>query len=342
MSIATELENYRTGLTAAYAAAEAKGATIPEQKNLNNLSGTIESVPAGGGGLIEYAVDENGKMSKATVDFKLPSDVKDLGGYAFSHMFTNSATIKTADLSSLTTISGQYGANYMFDHCTNLTSVDLSSLTNISGQYGAAYMFDYSGVASVDLSSLATISGRYGAQYMFEGCESLTSIDLSSLTTISGQYGATSMFAFSGVASVDLSSLTTISGGVGAQYMFNSCKSLTSIDLSSLATISGSNGAYRMFSRCSNLTSVDLSSLTDIGASTAMSNIFEYCTSLEELRFPALTADSFGSYSNQFNGMLSSVTGCTLHFPAAVQAKIETMPGYPNFGGTNTIVLFDL
>lgn len=36
------------------------------------------------------------------------------------------------------------------------------------------------------------------------------------------------------------------------------------------------------------------------------------------------------------------VRGCTVHFPAAIQAKIETMTGYPNFGGTNTTVLFDL
>lgn len=31
-----------------------------------------------------------------------------------------------------------------------------------------------------------------------------------------------------------------------------------------------------------------------------------------------------------------------LSLSAAIQAKIETMTGYPNFGGTNTTVLFDL
>ena len=69
---------------------------------------------------------------------------------------------------------------------------------------------------------------------------------------------------------------------------------------------------------------------------------FYGCSKLTSLSFPALTVDSFGSVVDQFDKMLSGVTGCTVHFPAAIQAKIETMTGYPNFGGANTTVLFDL
>ena len=69
---------------------------------------------------------------------------------------------------------------------------------------------------------------------------------------------------------------------------------------------------------------------------------FYGCSKLTSLSFPALTVDSFGSEVGQLDRMLSGVTGCTVHFPAAIQAKIETMTGYPNFGGTNTTVLFDL
>lgn len=50
MSIASELENYKTFLAAAYAAAQEKGATMPSQKNLNNLASTIASISGGGGG----------------------------------------------------------------------------------------------------------------------------------------------------------------------------------------------------------------------------------------------------------------------------------------------------
>lgn len=55
-----------------------------------------------------------------------------------------------------------------------------------------------------------------------------------------------------------------------------------------------------------------------------------------------LATSSFGSRTNQFSNMLYGVRGCTVHFPASTQTKIETMSGYPNFGGTNTTVLFDL
>lgn len=221
----------------------------------------IENMSAGG--LIGYSIDENGKASKGDVNFKLPSNFKDLDNYAFYHALDNSSSITSADLSSLTKISGSSGASYMFGACHNLTSVDLSSLTEISGSSGA-------------------------------------------------------------------------------YYIFSECYSLTSADLSSLTEISGSNGAAYMFKNCSSLTSVDLSSLTKISVNNAVKSMFQGCTSLKELRFPALTADSFGSITNQFSGLLISVTGCTLHFPAATQAKIETLTGYPNFGGTNTTVLFDL
>lgn len=48
MSIATELENYATYLGNAYNKCSDKGATIPTNKNLQNLTNCIDSIPAGG------------------------------------------------------------------------------------------------------------------------------------------------------------------------------------------------------------------------------------------------------------------------------------------------------
>lgn len=45
MSIATELSNYQTFLTNAYNKCEDKGATIPQNKNLQNLTACIDSIP---------------------------------------------------------------------------------------------------------------------------------------------------------------------------------------------------------------------------------------------------------------------------------------------------------
>jgi hypothetical protein len=67
------------------------------------------------------------------------------------------------------------------------------------------------------------------------------------------------------------------------------------------------------------------------------------CTGLTSLSFPALTSTSFGRYTNQFNGMLSGVTGCTVHFPSNLQSVIGSWSDVTaGFGGTNTTVLWDL
>lgn len=171
-------------------------------------------------------------------------------------------------------------------------------------------------VTSFSLPSNATDVGKYALAYAFYSCPSLTSVDLSSLTTVSGE---------------------------DAFYeAFYNCTALTSVDLSSLTTLSGRNALASAFDVCTALTSVVFSSLTTVSGYHALYNTFSRCRSLTSLSFPALTVSGLQYGSSQFDNMLYGVTGCTVHFPAAVQAKIEATSGYPNFGGTNTTVLFDL
>lgn len=171
-------------------------------------------------------------------------------------------------------------------------------------------------ITSFSLPSNATDVGKWALKYAFDSHPSLTSVDLSSLTTVSGEQ------AF--------------------YNAFYNCKSLTSVDLSSLVTVNGNRALSFAFYACSALTSVDLSSLVNVTGYMSFYNTFSACSSLTSLSFPALTVSGLGLGGTQFDNMLNGITGCTVHFPAAVQAKIETMTGYPNFGGTNTTVLFDL
>lgn len=144
------------------------------------------------------------------------------------------------------------------------------------------------------------------------------------------------------VTSFSLPSNATDVGPNALADAFYSCPSLTSVDLSSLTKVSGESAFYEAFYNCTALTSVDLSSLTTVSGYHALSSTFSRCNSLTSLSFPALTVSGLQYGSSQFDNMLYGVTGCTVHFPAAVQAKIEAMYEYPNFGGTNTTVLFDL
>ena len=169
---------------------------------------------------------------------------------------------------------------------------------------------------SYSLPSGVTNVGGNALSYAFAGCSSLTSVDLSSLATVRGSSAFT--------------------------YAFFGCDLLASVDLSSLTTVSGTDAFSYAFSR-SGLTSVDLSSLTTVSGSGAFNRAFYTCKSLRSLSFPALTASSFGSYTNQFNNMLQSCRDVTVHFPAAIQSTIGSWSSVTSgFGGTNTTVLYDL
>ena len=167
------------------------------------------------------------------------------------------------------------------------------------------------------LPSNAKNVSTYALRYAFQECTSLTSVDLSNLSTISGKYAL--------------------------GYAFYKCTSLTSVNLSSLSTISDSYALECAFQECTSLTSVDLSNLSTISGNYALRYAFSSCTNLKELSFPALTSESFGSTTNQFDYMLNKVTGCTVHFPSNLESVIGSWSDVTKgFGGTNTTVLFDL
>ena len=237
-------------------------------------------------------------------------------GALFGTFYQNTTLSGVVDLSSLTTV-GQNGMNNAFRDCTGITGVDLSSLTTVD------------------------VSGLQGA---FQGCTSLTGVvDLSSLTS-AGNGGLNSAFQNTAITSVDLSSLTTVIT-TALFSAFRACTSLVSVDLSGLTTIQ-KNGAQYAFHGCTSLVSISLPSLTSIDGG-ALYSFVGGCTNIEDVYFPALTTSSFGSAVNQLSNMLSQ-TGInkthTLHFPSNLEEKIQSLTGYPNFGGTSGYVVlsFDL
>lgn len=231
----------------------------------------------------------------------------------------------------------------------DLTMVKTVGITDISGSYtfneGCVFLYpDLHDPFEADLSSLTTISGEAACHSMLSGTP-VASIDLSSLTEVSGEYACDEMAAgCESLETVDLSSLTTISGSDACAGMFINCSSLTSIDLSSLTTMSGYRAGAEMFGGCSGLTSVDLSSLSDISGENACLMMFREC-SIETISFPAITTQSFGEYTNQFEDMFSNCESLQeIHFPSNVQSVIEGLDGYgDNFGAYPPVTIyFDL
>lgn len=137
---------------------------------------------------------------------------------------------------------------------------------------------------------------------------------------------------------VSTSDLTTISGSNACNSMFRGCTRVTTANLSGLTTISGQGACSSMFNGCTGLTTANLSGLTTITGSSACNSMFQGCTGLIVVYIGGTTAINFGTYTNQFQGMFQ---GCTqnilVYAPAASQAQIEALYGYPNFGGTGGV-----
>lgn len=143
------------------------------------------------------------------------------------------------------------------------------------------------------------------------------------------------------ITSADFSKLEKISAAQIFYYCFARTP-LISINFNSLEEVIGNSIFSTAFSSTS-LTSVTFPKLKIINGGYIFNSAFWGCTSLTTISFPSLTPNSFGEYTNQFNNMLGSVTGCTVHFPSNLQSVIGSWSDVTKgFGGTNTIILFDL
>lgn len=208
-----------------------------------------------------------------------------------------------------------YAYNFNNNIPTN-TVVSFPSLTQISGQCALQYAFYNTYISEFNLANVQTISGQGALDSVASMCILLISADFSSLMVVSGQSAFLRAFSSCSIfTTIDFSSLVSISGPYAFQGTFGFTK-IASLSFPSLNSIKNQGIFYQAFNGCSDLTT---------------------------LSFPALKSDSFGSYTNQFQYMLSGVTGCTVHFPSNLSSVIGSWSDVlAGFNGTNTTVLFDL
>lgn len=253
----------------------------------------------------------------------------------------------------MVTTNGEYTADEGY---TGLGTVTVNVSTTVPETYRVFRNYNGKLVNSIITPFIPLPAGTTNIDnYILYKCYSGTpssvlsgAIDLSSLVELSGQSSCEEMFYdCTGITSVNLNSLTTVSGLTACKNMFRGCTGITSINLNSLTTVSSNNGCNQMFQDCVGLTSVVLTKLLTLSGSSCCSNMFSGCTNLTSLSFPALTSASFGTRTNQFTSIISGVTGCTIHFPSNLDPQggstvISSLSGYPKFGGTNTVLAFDL
>ena len=187
MSIATEIEALQTNLASAKTAVQTKGGTVGDT-GLAGLADEIATIPSGGGVGIPRDLDNNGKLIFPTSStFVLDNSVKDIGLRTFQYAFSADENLQTADLSSLTSLSGDYGMAYSFNGCSNLTSVDFKNLETITGTYVLQYCFqNCQQLSSVNFSKLTSIVNS-GISQAFRNCKLLNNIEFPLLTTLTSR-----------------------------------------------------------------------------------------------------------------------------------------------------------
>lgn len=193
----------------------------------------------------------------------------------------------------------------------------------------------FTGVKDIGLSGLA---------YKFYQNKNVVSVSFPDLEAVGDVDALFHTFhGCSHLSSASFPKLTTISGGESCMDIFYGCNNLTSINLSNLTTITSGDALMYGFQGCSKLTSFTFTSLETISNVNIFQYAFKDCSRLANLYFPALNSNSFGNTTTQFNKMLQSVTGCSVHFPINLQSVIGSWSDVTNgFGGTNTTVLYDL
>ena len=196
------------------------------------------------------------------------------------------------------------------------------------------------GIVRVDDYILANMFG--GNAYAVTKKRGIKSIEFPDLTHV----GNAAMYQFctytTDLESVSFPELVNV-GQCAMYYAFRRNTALRTASFPKLKILSGMyNSLTSVFYDCPNLEYVNLDSLEQM-TKQALSYAFCSCYKLKTLSFPSLNKNSFGNYTDQFNNMLQSVTGCTVHFPIRIKKIIENWSDVvAGFGGYDTIILFDL
>ena len=247
-----------------------------------------------------------------------------------------SATLTTKTI----TQNGTYNASS--DNADGYSSVTV----NVSGggtKYGAT---GGTFLGNVDANGVLSYDSNTPTDLVFTGVRDLgnTALNLRfTYTTYTANIQANRFVGLNSIKSASFPDLENISGKYAMNYTFSNCENFASLSIPNLTSISGNYAMNAMCNECISLNSVNFAKLESITGSYALRYAFQYCLQLTTLSFSSLTSTGFGSNTNQFNYMLSNVTGCTVHFPSNLQSVIGSWSSVTSgFGGTNTTVLFDL
>ena len=271
MSIASELTALQGDITAARSAITAKGGTVTQNGGSSQLAADIATIPSGGGGSfvgIPREVTSGGIYQIPQTDFifSTPSNATDLGDSALYQAFFNPngtesgiSALTGADLSSLTSVSGDSALRQAFRRCANFDTFNASNIVSITGHraldsFAQDTNIAYSATGHIikfdKLQQIGSGSTVYdendqqfaGAFYKLNfstSTDHAIELDFPALTTIYCSGNNTSGGTFYGnnrVSVMKFKSLTTINkaptyayGSNAQNYLFKDCTALSEL-----------------------------------------------------------------------------------------------------------------
>lgn len=240
--------------------------------------------------------------------------------------------IKSASFPDLEEVYGN-GFSSAFYH-TGIENVSFPKLKKIAYKSGIENNYAFSSAFS-DNYYYDSTEGKNKGTLKTVTFPELEIIEANVLYCFNGAFGQNP-----DLTSISFPKLKKVLGGVNSGFnsSYNGPK-LTTTEMPVLEEIGSRPFQFYQYSLIS---TASFPSLIKIGFQ-AFFRGFMNCPNLQSVSFPALTSQSFGEYTNQFNQMLQGVTGCTVHFPSNLQSVIGSWSDVTSgFGGTDTTVLFDL
>lgn len=343
-----------------YSVTISEGIICLNSEGLSALGVTLEQIIQMGGAVDENVFTITGTQGNYDVVFNEPKEYEKKYG---------------ADVNA---ILGDVDADGVLQVPTEQVDLVFTGVKKIVGEYTTPVLkgtFQNSNVRSVSFPDLEEWDSNYSGDGLFRYCKNLTTFSVPKLKTIKGRFlpygldtSGVKSIAFeslvslpkgiienllgsSEVESVSFPELTELAGWDYARIVITSCSKLKQFNAPKLKTIAhyanlpNNSTTHQVKLDLSNntvLESITFPALDDIRSNRCIS--FYYDTSLQSVSFPALKSTSFYSGLTDFGyNMLQGVTGCTVHFPSNLQNVIGSWTSVQNgFGGTNTVVLFDL
>lgn len=292
MAVADTINSIKTHIQDAYGVAEEKGATIPTNKNLENLADTIGSISGGGVEpfitdcqyLISYnrglQVDKIMKLisiqnvTSCSYMFnyaKLSTNVIDLSIFpsniSYNYLFYRSNLINSDDFLEVKLPNNTYNLSYTFSNAylkKIKPCIDVNLTNNFNNSYFNYFASTTSSLESIDFSNfnlnlyVTNANSYFGCTRCFYLTSNLTELDLTTWNinlTNNSYFVLNEMFSSSSV--IERIVMPNFVGLISdMSQCFNSCKKLKYIDISGLDFTRSSVILTNTFSGCTELETV--------------------------------------------------------------------------------------